>query len=122
MTRWSAEQVPSQAGRSCGTGKQAVQRILSEVPQAKVRFELLDLASLTSVRALAHKLSREPKLDLLIKNAGVMRIPKRQETEDGFERQFATNAAHPGCARTNLQISGPGKPNVLGKLLEVLLA
>jgi len=72
-------------------GKEAVQRIRKQLPQAKVRSEILDLASLKSVRAFAAKIGNEAKLDLLINNAGVMAVPKRQLTEDGFELQFGTN-------------------------------
>jgi len=28
---------------------------------------------------------------ILILNAGISAVPQREETEDGFERQFATN-------------------------------
>ena len=49
----------------------------------------LDLADLSSVHAFAEALN-EPKLDLLINNAGVM-APPRQLTKDGYESQFATN-------------------------------
>ncbi|HVR11191.1 MAG TPA: oxidoreductase, partial [Thermoanaerobaculia bacterium] len=31
------------------------------------------------------------KLDVLVNNAGVMALPKREQTPDGFERQFGTN-------------------------------
>ena len=77
--------------RSESKGHDAVERIRRQLPQAKLRVEILDLASLDSVHVVAAKLSVEPKLDLLINNAGVMRIPARQLTEDGFERQFGTN-------------------------------
>lgn len=76
-------------------GDDAVRRIVELEPKARVRYEQLDLASLASVRAFATKLQREPKLDLLVNNAGVMRIPKRELTEDGFEKQFGTNFLGP---------------------------
>ena len=77
--------------RSESKSQDAVERIRRQLPQARLRVEILDLASLASVHVVAAKLSVEPKLDLLINNAGVMKIPKRQSTEDGFERQFGTN-------------------------------
>jgi NAD(P)-dependent dehydrogenase (short-subunit alcohol dehydrogenase family) len=76
-------------------GQDAVGRIRRELPQARVRFELLDLASLQSVRSFAAKVISEPKLDLLVNNAGVMRLPQRQVTVDGFEVQFGTNFLGP---------------------------
>lgn len=76
-------------------GKDAVDRIQRVLPQAKVRFELLDLASQKSVRLFAQRIGSEAKLDLLVNNAGVMRLPTREVTEDGFERQMATNFLGP---------------------------
>jgi NAD(P)-dependent dehydrogenase (short-subunit alcohol dehydrogenase family) len=49
----------------------------------------LDLADLASVRAAAAEVSASP-LHLLVNNAGVMAIPRR-ETADGFEMQLGTN-------------------------------
>jgi NAD(P)-dependent dehydrogenase (short-subunit alcohol dehydrogenase family) len=83
------------AARSEAKGKEAVEKIRREVPQAAVRLELLDLASLRSVRAFAEKVGKEPKVDLLVNNAGVMAIPRRETTEDGFEKQFGTNFLGP---------------------------
>ena len=77
--------------RSQEKGEDAVQRIHQQLPQANIRYELLDLASLASIRDFAAKIATEPKLDLLINNAGVMAIPRRTLTADGFERQFGTN-------------------------------
>ena len=81
--------------RTAAKGSDAVQRIKQIVPKARVRFELLDLASLRSVRAFVAKVGQEVKLDLLVNNAGVMAIPQRQVTEDGFEMQFGTNYLGP---------------------------
>jgi NAD(P)-dependent dehydrogenase (short-subunit alcohol dehydrogenase family) len=81
--------------RTDAKGRDAVQRIQQQLPQAKVRCELLDLASLRSVRAFAEKIAGETRLDLLINNAGVMSVPERQVTEDGFELQLATNYLGP---------------------------
>jgi len=72
----------------------AAARILEQVPGAQLYPEILDLAVQASVHAFANRMmERFPgqSLDLMINNAGVMALPKREVTEDGFERQFATN-------------------------------
>lgn len=52
----------------------------------------LDTADLSSVRSCAASfLEKSDKLNVLIANAGVMAIPTRTETVDGFEQQLATN-------------------------------
>jgi len=80
------------SGRNAQKGAAALARISAELPSARVRFELLDLACLASVAAFAARLEgQEEKLDLLINNAGVMVPPRREETRDGFELQFGTN-------------------------------
>jgi NAD(P)-dependent dehydrogenase (short-subunit alcohol dehydrogenase family) len=80
------------AARNPAKGEAALSAIREAHPQADVRFELLDLARLDSVAACAERvLAAEPRLDLLINNAGVMTPPTRQETADGFELQFGTN-------------------------------
>jgi NAD(P)-dependent dehydrogenase (short-subunit alcohol dehydrogenase family) len=57
----------------------------------KVSVRQLDLASLKSVRAFAEAFrAAEPRLDILIANAGLM-MPPYGKTEDGFELQFGTN-------------------------------
>jgi NAD(P)-dependent dehydrogenase (short-subunit alcohol dehydrogenase family) len=76
----------------------AAARILEQVPSAQLYPEILDLAVQASVHAFANRMiERFPgqSLDLLINNAGVMALPKREVTEDGFERQFATNYLGP---------------------------
>jgi NAD(P)-dependent dehydrogenase (short-subunit alcohol dehydrogenase family) len=77
---------------------EAAARILEQVPNAQLHPEILDLAVLASVRAFANRfIERFPgqSLDLLINNAGVMALPTREVTGDGFERQFATNYLGP---------------------------
>jgi NAD(P)-dependent dehydrogenase (short-subunit alcohol dehydrogenase family) len=83
------------AARTEAKGRRAVELIGRKLPQAKVRAEVLDLASLQSVRAFAAKVGGEAKLDLLVNNAGVMAVPQREMTADGFELQFGTNFLGP---------------------------
>jgi NAD(P)-dependent dehydrogenase (short-subunit alcohol dehydrogenase family) len=72
-------------------GREAVARLIAEVPPADIELRSLDLASLASIRAFADGVQADyPALDLLVNNAGVMAIPRR-ETADGFEMQFGTN-------------------------------
>jgi NAD(P)-dependent dehydrogenase (short-subunit alcohol dehydrogenase family) len=76
----------------------AASRILEQVPNANLHPEILDLAVQASVHAFANRvMERFPgqSLDLLINNAGVMALPTRELTVDGFERQFATNYLGP---------------------------
>lgn len=80
------------AGRNPTKGAEAVAQIRAQAPQADVAFEVLDLASLDSVRDFADRLRQSrPRLDLLVNNAGVMAPPKRKTTADGFELQFGVN-------------------------------
>jgi len=80
------------AGRTPAKGAAAVARIRALVPDAKVRFAPVDLASLQSIAAFGTRMRAErTSLDLLINNAGVMTPPTRRVTADGFELQFGTN-------------------------------
>jgi NAD(P)-dependent dehydrogenase (short-subunit alcohol dehydrogenase family) len=72
-------------------GREAGARLVAEVPNADVELRSLDMASLASIRAFADGVQASyPAVDLLVNNAGVMAIPRR-ETADGFEMQFGTN-------------------------------
>ena len=80
------------AGRDNAKGTAARDAIRTQAPKATVEFEVLDLASLSSIRALADRLQNQRRhLDVLINNAGVMAPPTRRTTADGFELQFGTN-------------------------------
>ena len=80
------------AGRNDAKGSAALARIRQAVPNAKVGFERLDLASLASIATFAANFAGGPDaLDILVDNAGVMALARRQTTADGFEMQFGTN-------------------------------
>ncbi len=84
--------------RSIEKARDAMDRIRKEIPSASIIPGVLDLASQSSVRDFASWISGQypgATIDLLINNAGVMAIPKRELTVDGFERQFATNFLGP---------------------------
>lgn len=68
----------------------AIAKIRAESPEADVEFMQLDQADLASVRAAADRAAAEPRLDVLINNAGIMGVP-RTLTADGFEAQFGVN-------------------------------
>lgn len=80
------------AARNAQRGEQAIASIREATPDARVRFEPLDLSDLASVQALAERLGATlSHLDVLINNAGIMEPPERGISQDGFEMQFATN-------------------------------
>ena len=80
------------ACRSVERGEKAAVEVKKRSGNDNVVFRQLDLASLDSVRKFSGKiLEEEPRIDILINNAGVMAIPERTLTQDGFEMQFAVN-------------------------------
>lgn len=78
------------ACRSVERGEEAAEEMRREVGDAELAVEELDLASLDSVRSFAERINDEEEIDVLVNNAGIMAIPRR-ETEDGFETQFGIN-------------------------------
>ena len=80
------------AGRAKTKVDHAVAAVREAVGTAKVTGLVLDLASLASIEsAAADLLAAGQPLDLLVNNAGVMAVPERRETADGFELTFGTN-------------------------------
>lgn len=73
--------------------KAAVEEIKQHATSAaSIDYILMDLADLSSVRQAAEKfIATHEKLDVLLNNAGLMMIPKRTLTKDGFETQFGVN-------------------------------
>ncbi|WP_426613299.1 SDR family oxidoreductase [Bradyrhizobium sp. McL0616] len=79
-------------GRNDAKGLRAIEGICEQFPNALIAYEHLDLASLASVADFTRRFAASnEQLDLLVNNAGVMALPKRQQTEDGFEMQLGTN-------------------------------
>ena len=71
-------------------GEDALARIADAHPGADIALVRTDLSDLASVRAAADVVAQEPRLDVLVNNAGVMWNPKTI-TSDGFESQFGIN-------------------------------
>ncbi|HYO38824.1 MAG TPA: oxidoreductase [Nocardioidaceae bacterium] len=88
LVRRGAEVVA--AGRDEHKLTASLQRLRAEVPGARVRTLLLDLADQADVRRAAHEAASHGPLHLLVNNAGVMATPSTR-TLDGFELQLATN-------------------------------
>ncbi|KAB5576667.1 hypothetical protein PHYPO_G00200320 [Pangasianodon hypophthalmus] len=72
-------------------GLVAVERLRKESSEAQVDFEVLDLASQSSVREFVRRFKeRKLPLHILINNAAVMLVPE-EKTDDGFEPHFSVN-------------------------------
>jgi NAD(P)-dependent dehydrogenase (short-subunit alcohol dehydrogenase family) len=59
-------------------------------PGASHALHMADLSTLSEMKRVAGELAREPRIDVLINNAGAL-FNKRQETADGLEMTFALN-------------------------------
>ena len=73
------------ACRSMDKGEEAASRIRRAHPEVKIEVMKLDLSDLASVQEFTESFrSRYSSLDILCNNAGVMMLPERIETADGF--------------------------------------
>lgn len=84
------------AGRGAEKHEQAIRDLWGRLGPSLAAVELrhmpLDLDSLTSVREFAASfLALGLPLHTLVLNAGVMALPERRTTRDGFEYQFGVN-------------------------------
>jgi retinol dehydrogenase 12 len=72
-------------------GKQTLAQLAACAPGLAHRVHYGDLSRLAEVRRVGAEIAAaEPKIDVLINNAGAI-FGRRQLTEDGLERTFATN-------------------------------
>jgi len=72
-------------------GEEAKRRIEQTTGNQSVDLLIADLAVMDSVRGLAQAFTeRYDRLHVLVNNAGLV-LSRREVTEDGFERTFATN-------------------------------
>jgi NAD(P)-dependent dehydrogenase (short-subunit alcohol dehydrogenase family) len=84
--------------RTATKGEKAVDSVLEYLTKAgienkKVYSLVLDLDDLESVKAFpsSYKALKLGDISVLLNNAGVMAIPDRQLTKDGYERTFQSN-------------------------------
>lgn len=79
------------AGRDRARLEAAAEEVRAETPDAELGTIGLDLGDLGSIRTAAAEAAAGGPIDLLINNAGVMNVPERRTTADGFELTFGTN-------------------------------
>jgi len=80
------------AVRNLEKGKEAIAKIKAINPAAKLDLMQLDLSDLDSIKRFSEAYHAKYKtLHVLMNNAGVMAIPKKETTRQGFEMQFGTN-------------------------------
>jgi NAD(P)-dependent dehydrogenase (short-subunit alcohol dehydrogenase family) len=82
------------ACRNQDKARAAMSRISGEIPRADLSFIPLDQADIESVRRAAELALKEPRIDVLVNNAGVM-TSGHETTKQGFEIHFGVN--HLGC-------------------------
>ena len=70
-----------------------VQDYLSErgVQNDRISYKVIDFDDLQQVKAVPTSWKDVEKIDVLLNNAGVMAIPDRQLTNDGYEKQMQSN-------------------------------
>jgi len=81
------------ASRSQQKASEAIKKLITRLPEAKVAAVPLDLASLESVRSFARDFGTRnlPPLRALVCNAGIQVVSGTTYTQDGFETTFGVN-------------------------------
>ncbi|XP_074843518.1 dehydrogenase/reductase SDR family member 12 isoform X2 [Carettochelys insculpta] len=70
--------------------EEAKREIITETGNENIFLHILDMSNPKGIWEFAEKFKTEHKLNVLINNAGCM-VNKRELTEDGLEKNFATN-------------------------------
>lgn len=71
--------------RDARKSEEAIKEILRENKEARLHFYPLDLGDKSSIKEFSQRVKQQTeKIDILINNAGVMAIPERKVTVDGF--------------------------------------
>lgn len=93
-------------GRDAQLGEAVTTALARETGNTALRFVRADFMHLDEVRDLATQLSRLPRLDVLINNAGLMEGARRARrcTAEGYDATFAVNHLAPFLL-TNLLLS-----------------
>lgn len=79
------------AGRDQSKLQEASALVRAAAPGAETVTLVLDLVDLSSVRKAAREVAEHETVDLLFNNAGVMNLPQRRTTRDGFEMTVGVN-------------------------------
>jgi NAD(P)-dependent dehydrogenase (short-subunit alcohol dehydrogenase family) len=99
--------------RTAERGETAAEEIRRRAPDARVEVMIADLSDLAQVARLAEEvLARRDRLDVLVNNAGVLKL-RRELTADGLETTFAVNHLAPflltNLLRVLLERSAPAR-------------
>ncbi|XP_038258433.1 dehydrogenase/reductase SDR family member 12 isoform X5 [Dermochelys coriacea] len=76
--------------RNAERAEEAKREITTETGNQNIFLHILDMSNPKGIWEFAEKFKTEHKLNVLINNAGCM-VNKRELTEDGLEKNFATN-------------------------------
>jgi len=84
-------------GRDARLGEEVTAALARETGNTALRFMRADFMHLDEVRELAAQLSRLPRIDVLINNAGLMEGARRARrcTAEGYDATFAVNHLAP---------------------------
>lgn len=80
------------ACRSRERGQKAVDEIIQEVPNAKIDLMIYDQASFQAIDRFVDDLkAKEPKIDVLVLNAGIYHPSSKEKTAEGLPLTVGTN-------------------------------